>query len=75
MTREEALAKARAAAGHAANLAESAQGAAYSESRTHVAVPLAAAGALWADTARAYAAIAAVLPEPIPTSDNETPEV
>lgn len=77
MTREEALAKARTAAGHAANLAESAQGAAYSESRTHVAVPLAAAGALWADTARAYAAIAAVLPEPKPepTSDNETPEV
>ena len=32
----------------------------------HRAEPLATAGVLWADVARSYTAIAAVLPEPLP---------
>ncbi|MCX5338111.1 hypothetical protein [Streptomyces sp. NBC_00140] len=75
MTREEALAQARTAVNRASNLAEYAEGAAHSEHRQGQAAPFAAAGAVWADAARAYAAIAAVLPEPKPTSDNEIQEV
>lgn len=73
MTREQALAKAREAVGRASNLAGYAEGAAHSEHRQNQTAAFAAAGAAWADSARAYAAIAAVLAEP--TSDNETQEV
>ncbi|MFF9758589.1 hypothetical protein ACF1G4_03310 [Streptomyces caelestis] len=61
MTRTEALEQARKAAHQAAYLAGEAERTAYcSPSKT---TALAAAGALWADTARAYAAIAQTLPE------------
>jgi hypothetical protein len=63
VTRDEHLAKAEAAAKQAADLAADADRYAHSfEGRTKVPL-LAAAGALWADVARAHAAIADVLPE------------
>lgn len=74
MTREQALAKAREAAGRAGRLADHAEQASHSTTRDHLTGHYAAAGAAWADTARAYAAIAAATPEPQPTS-NDTPEV
>lgn len=77
MTREEALDQARTAARRAAVLAGHAEGAAHNRDRHHEAAPFAAAGALWADVARAHAAIAAAIPGPQPetTADDETPEV
>ncbi|MEU9913168.1 hypothetical protein [Streptomyces sp. NPDC051001] len=77
MTREEALAEARTAIGRAKVLAGHAENAAHNNDLRHKAPGFAAAGAAWADVARSYTAIAAVLPEPKPepTSDNETPEV
>jgi hypothetical protein len=63
MTREQRLTMADAAATRAATLARDAETAARSTEFRHKAVPLAAAGALWADVARSHAAIAAVLPE------------
>ena len=63
MTREERLTMADAAATRAASLARDAEDAARSFHDWHKAEPLAAAGALWADVARAHAAIVAVLPE------------
>lgn len=63
MTREQRLTMANAAATRAASLACDAEDAARSFHDRHKAEPLAAAGGLWADVARAHAAIAAVLPE------------
>ena len=71
MNREQRLTMADAAATRAAILARHAESAAHTDdpNRRHKAQPLAAAGALWADVARAHAAIAAVLPD-----TDETPE-
>lgn len=63
MTREQRLTMADAATTRAAALARDAEDAARSFHDQHKAAPLAAAGALWADIARAHADIAAVLPE------------
>jgi hypothetical protein len=63
MTRDTALSLAVDAAQHAAGLARKAEAGVYRSSHPHEAARLAAAGALWADTARAYAAIAQALPE------------
>jgi hypothetical protein len=63
MTREQALDEALTAARNARALARRVEDAAHSGD-TYGSIPrLAAAGALWADTARAYAAIAAAKPE------------
>lgn len=62
-TRTDALTKADEAARRAESLAADADRYAYSADYPHRVAPLAAAGALWADVARAHAAIAAVLPE------------
>lgn len=68
MTREQALAKAVDAVARAARLADHAEQAAHG---THYekAQQLAAAGALWADVARSYAALAQALPVPLPSDD------
>ncbi|MET7731603.1 hypothetical protein ABZT02_09560 [Streptomyces sp. NPDC005402] len=63
MTREQRLTMADAAVTRAASLARDAQKAAEHNDFRHKAAPLAAAGALWAEVAKAHAAIAAVLPE------------
>lgn len=47
-------------------LARDAERYARNEDFRHKVEPLATAGALWANVAQAYAAIAAVLPEPLP---------
>ncbi|NUP42341.1 MAG: hypothetical protein HOY76_36250 [Streptomyces sp.] len=73
MTRDEAIGKARDAARQAATLAGHAESAAHHSDRQSKVPMYAAAGAVWADTARAYAALAAVLPEP--ATVDETPEV
>lgn len=73
MTRDEAITKARDAARSAATLAGHAESAAHHSDRQSKVPLFAAAGAVWADTARAYAAIAAALPAP--ATDDETPEV
>lgn len=62
-TREQALSLARTAASKAAVLAGHAENAAHSTERRHQTEAFAAAGAVWADVARAHAAIAATLPE------------
>lgn len=63
MTREQRLIRADAATTRAAALARDAEEAARSFHDRDKAERYAAAGALWADIARAHAAIAAVLPE------------
>lgn len=65
MTREQRLTMADAAATRAAYLARDAESHARSDESHHwpKAERLAAAGAVWADIARAHAAIAAALPE------------
>lgn len=63
MTREQALAQARIAANKSKKFAEYAGNAADGGDSQGKVPRLAAAGALWADTARAYAAIAAATPE------------
>ena len=63
MTREQAMAESRHAADRAKRLAEYADNAAQNGDSQGKVPRLAAAGALWADTARAYAAIAAATPE------------
>lgn len=63
MNRDQALTEARNAADKAKRLAEHAGNAADNGDSQGKVPRLAAAGALWADTARAYAALAAVLPE------------
>lgn len=69
MDRQQTLAKAQDAAYKAAALASQAQS--YTTHADHKAdvSRIAAAGALWADTARAYAAIAAVMPDTQPADD------
>lgn len=52
------------AASRAAQLAGHAENASRQRGQQDQVAPLAAAGALWADVARSYAAIAAILPEP-----------
>ncbi|MFI6662501.1 hypothetical protein ACIBL8_44150 [Streptomyces sp. NPDC050523] len=68
MTREQAITEARNAAGRAKTLAQEVESAALSSdpNRRADGEQRAAAGALWADTSRAYSALAAVLPEPEP---------
>jgi hypothetical protein len=73
MTRDEAIDTARDAARRATTLAGHAESAAHHADRKSKVPLFAAAGAVWADTARAWAAIAAALPEP--ATDDETPEV
>lgn len=63
MNRDQALTEAVSAASNAAKFAEYAGNAAHGGDSQGKVPRLAAAGALWADTARAYAALAAVLPE------------
>ena len=75
MTRDEAIANACEAAERADVLADHAEGAAHHADRKSKVPLFAAAGAVWADTARAWAAIAAVLPEPKPkAADDTTPD-
>ena len=69
MNRQQRLTMADAAATRAASLARAAEDYARHTDYTHKAAPLAAAGALWADVAKAHAAIAAALPE-----TDDTPE-
>lgn len=59
--RATALSRAVAAAAQAESLAQRAESAARSVDHLHKAEPLAAAGALWADVARTYTAIAQTL--------------
>lgn len=66
LTREQALTEARNAAARAKTLAGHAESAAHNLDREGRVPMLAAAGALWADTARAYAALAAALPQDTP---------
>jgi hypothetical protein len=63
VTREELVTTAQNAADKAAVLAGEAEAAAHSFHDRDMAERLAAAGALWADVARAHTSIAAVLPE------------
>lgn len=63
MTRDQALNEAINAASNARTLAQHAANAADNGDSQGKVPRLAAAGALWADTARAYAAIAAATPE------------
>ena len=63
MNRQQRLTMADAAVSRAASLARDAQQAAEHNDYRHKAAPLAAAGALWAEVAKAHAAIAAALPE------------
>lgn len=65
MNRQQRLTMADAAVSRAASLARDAEKYATHPDYTHKAAPIAAAGALWADVARAHAAIAAVLPETV----------
>jgi hypothetical protein len=64
MNREQARNEAINAASNAKQLARRVEDAAFSGDSMGTIPRFAAAGALWADTARAYAAIAATLPEP-----------
>lgn len=64
-TKEQFIQLAWNAVSNAERLAEDAQRWARGDDR-HKAEPIAATGALWADISRSYAAIAAVLPEPLP---------
>lgn len=63
MNRQEAIAKAEDAANKAAKLAAEADRRANHADYQSRVTPVAEAGAVWADVARSYAAIAAVLPE------------
>ncbi|MFF7067325.1 hypothetical protein [Streptomyces pseudovenezuelae] len=63
MNREQARDEAITAAGRAKVLARRVEDAAFNGDRMGTIPSFAQAGALWAETARAYAAIAALLPE------------
>ena len=65
MNRQQRLTMADAAATRAASLARDAESCARHDDFRHKVAPLAAAGALWADVARAHAAIAAALSETV----------
>ena len=73
MNRRNALELAAAAADRAAALAEEAERLARHDDFRPKAGPFAAAGSVWADTSRAYTALAAALPET--TSTDEQTEV
>jgi hypothetical protein len=68
MTRDEAIAEAQAAAWHAKDLADDAKRAARSSdpNRRASGQQFAQASIAWANSSRAYSALAAVLPETIP---------
>lgn len=74
MNREQALAKARDAASRAAVLAGHAESTAHSDdpNRRHKVAQFAAAGAVWADVSRSYAALAAATPELQPEPETAT---
>lgn len=65
-TQEQYVSLAWTAASRAAALAGDAENAARIDNDPRQAEALAAAGALWADVARTYTSIAAVLPDPLP---------
>lgn len=65
-TQEQYVQRAWNAAAKAEELARDTERAARNEDLRRKVEPLAAAGALWASVAQSYAAIAAVLPEPLP---------
>lgn len=73
LTREQALTEAALAAAKARRLAEYAEGAAHASdpNRFIKTTRFTEAGALWADTSRAYAFLAQALPE---TADDDTTE-
>ncbi|MFC8429897.1 hypothetical protein [Streptomyces sp. NPDC057253] len=73
LTRDQALAEAGRAAAKAKRLAEYAEGAAHSGDPNQYikATRFAEAASVWADTSRAYAALAQALPE---TADDTTEE-
>lgn len=68
MTRDQALTEARQAAARAKELARAADLDLDHPTLKHDVPIRAAAGALWADVARSYTALAAVLPETEPTN-------
>ncbi|MFJ8934193.1 hypothetical protein ACIRL0_00525 [Streptomyces sp. NPDC102365] len=70
-TQQQYVALAWNAVSRAAQMARQAEDAANQRGRQDQVAPLAAAGALWADTARAYVAILAVLPEPADPTDTD----
>ncbi|MFS8200492.1 hypothetical protein ACLVWQ_17620 (plasmid) [Streptomyces sp. CWNU-52B] len=72
--RQQYIDEAKAAARKAGRLATLTENAARQAGRQDQVAPLAAAGALWADAARCYAAIAAVLPDTDETPADTTPE-
>lgn len=65
ITRDQAIAEARTAADRAKSLARDAENACQNRDLRDRVPNFAAAGALWADTARAYAALAQALPETV----------
>ncbi|WP_406345520.1 hypothetical protein [Streptomyces sp. NBC_00648] len=65
MTRDQALNEALNAATRAKTLAEHVESAAHSVDFRHKATALAAAGGLWTNVARSYAAIAKAAPETV----------
>jgi hypothetical protein len=65
-TQEQYVQLAWNATAKAEQLARDAERYARDEDFRHKVEPLAAAGRLWAEVAQSYAAIAAVLPEPLP---------
>ena len=72
ITRDQAIAEARSAADRAKSLARDAENAAHNRDIRDRVPNFAAAGALWADTARAYAALAQALPETVNADDENT---
>lgn len=70
LNRDKALTEARAAAAKSRRLAEHVENAAHGGDSQGKVPRLAAAGALWADVARSYAAIAAALPATEPTAED-----
>ncbi|WP_086564288.1 hypothetical protein [Streptomyces africanus] len=72
MNRRNALELAAAAADRAAALAEEAERLARHDDFRPKTGPFAAAGSLWADTSRAYTALAVALPETTTDTDEQT---
>lgn len=69
MTRDQALTEARLAAGRAKELAKYADSAAHNPDNRAKVPTFAAAGALWADVARSYAALAQAMPDTETTTE------
>ena len=72
ITRDQAITEARSAADRAKSLAREADNAAHNRDLRDRVQHLAAAGSLWADTARAYADLAQALREPVTADDEKT---